>query len=154
MDDETIAKAKSTLCEFWSEMNQWENNAHPHGDKIGTPQIEPIARELQTIYERFLVPKDRKLGRLFFEDGKPRCATIGFPPEYDPQRESIISHEVKNKKTIIINTEIANHLNKNLKTPQRYQLVLSDEGFRISKKERFSAFHNKWRVHQMQNHRR
>ena len=144
MDRETIARAESTLREFWTEVNKWENNAYPHGDEIGTPQIEPIARELQMIYERFLVPKDRKLGRLFFDNGKPRCATIGFPPEYDPQRETIIGHEVKNRKTILIATEIANHLNKDLKTPQRYRLVLSDDGFRIDKKEMFSVFKKKW----------
>jgi hypothetical protein len=125
-------------------MNRWETNAYPQAEKIGTPQIEPIAHELQAIYERFLVPKDRKLGRLCFANGKPRCAAIGFPPEYDPARETITGHEVKNEKTIIISTEIANHLNKDLKTPQRYQLVLKGDGFGIDKKEQFSAFKNKW----------
>lgn len=144
MNAETIDKAAKTLREFWAEMNKWETAAYPHSDKVGTPKIEPIARRLQTIYERFLVPKDRKLGRLVFDRGKPRCAAIGFPPQYDPQRETIIGHEVKNEKTILIRTEIADHLNKDLKTPQRYQLVLADDVFRIDKKERFSAFKNKW----------
>jgi hypothetical protein len=144
MNRETIAEAEGVLREFWLAMNRWETNAYPHGDKIGTPQIEPIARELATLYERFLVPKERKLGRLSFVDGKPRCASIGFPPEYDPRRETILGHEVKNGKTLVINTEIAVHLNPDLKTPQRYQLVWSADGFRIDKKEQFSAFRKKW----------
>jgi hypothetical protein len=144
MNSEAIAEAEGVLREFWLAMHQWETNACPHADKIGTPQIEPIARELQVIYERFLVPKERKLGRLFFAEGKPRCASIGFPPEYDPQRETITGHEVKNETKIIIDTEMANHLNPGLKTPQRYQLVRSADGFRIDKKERFSALKKKW----------
>jgi hypothetical protein len=98
-------------------MNKWETNAYPQAEKIGTPQIEPIARELQAIYERFLVPKDRKLGRLMLVNGKPTVANIGFPPEYDPNREIVLCHEVKNKKTIVINTELVVHVIPTLKTP-------------------------------------
>jgi len=49
-------------------------------------------------------------------------------------------------KTIVISTELANHLNPALKTQQHYYLVLSEDGFRISKKERFSVFKNKWEL--------
>jgi len=144
MDSDAVAKAENTLREFWAEMYTWETEALPQSDKVGTDAVEPVARALQVICERFLVPKDRKYGRLFFVDGKPRCTNIGFPPEYNPQLETILGHEVKDKKTIVINTELANHLNKTLKTPQRYQLVLSGDVFRVSKKERFSAAKNKW----------
>lgn len=144
MESETVARAVDTLRKFWAEMHTWETDAFSHRDWIDTNKIEPIAQALQRIYERFLVPKDRKLGRLMLVNGKPNVANIGFPPEYDPARETITGHEVKNEKTIIITTEIANHLNKDLKTPQRYQLALKDDGFRIDKKEQFSAFKNKW----------
>jgi hypothetical protein len=127
-------------------MYAWETDAFQHRSWVGTDKIEPIARALQDIYGRFLVPKDRKLGRLQFRDGKPRCASIGFPPEYDPQRETIVGREAKNNKTIVIGTELADHLNPTFKTQQRYVLILSEDGFRISKKERFSTFKNKWEL--------
>lgn len=146
MDEATIAQAEDTLRRFWTEMNRWETDAFPNRSWIGTDKIEPIARALQDIYERFLVPKDRKLGRLQFRDGKPMCTNIGFPPEYDPQREVIVGHEAKNNKTIVISTELANHLNPSQKTPQRYQLVLTEDGFRVAKKERFSILKNKWEL--------
>jgi hypothetical protein len=146
MNNETIAQAQSTLKSFWAEMNTWETDAFQHRSWMGTDKIEPIARALQGIYERYLVPKDRKLGRLQFRDGKPQCADIGFPPEYDPRRETIVGREPKNSKTIVISTELANHLNPAQKTQQRYQLVVSESGFRIAKKERFSTLKNKWQL--------
>jgi hypothetical protein len=146
MDSGVIARAEETLRKFWAEMNSWEIDAFQHREWIDSPKIEPIARALQDIYERFLVPKDRKLGRLQFRDGKPRCANIGFPPEYDPAREAIVGHEVKNKKTLRIDTELASHLDPALKTAQRYQLVLSGDDFRISTKERFSVYKNRWEL--------
>ena len=144
MNSETIAKAEQTLREFWAAMHAWETNALPQSDKVGTDKIEPVVRELQAIYERYLVPKDRKYGRLTFVDGKPRCGSIGFPPEYDPARETIVGHEVKNEKAIIFNTELVDHAVKTMKTPQRYQLVFAGDTFRIAKKEKFSSFKDKW----------
>jgi hypothetical protein len=55
-----------------------------------------------------------------------------------------IGHEVKNKQTLVINTELTHHLYPTQKTPQRYQLVFAGGAFRIAKKENFSSFKGKW----------
>lgn len=144
MDDDTVEQARVLWRSFATEMKAWETQAFAARETIGTDRELPIAEALFGICERFLTAKDRKFGRLFFRDGRPRCSSVGCPPEYDPERELIVGHEVKNRKTVVLTTEIVEP--GGVKTQQRYQLVLDGVSFRIAKKEKLSAHKGKWVV--------
>ena len=47
------------------------------------------------IYDRWLVKKDRKLGRLVTLGGELTVANVGFPPEYDPEFETVVAREAR-----------------------------------------------------------
>ena len=63
------------------------------------------------------------------KNGKTRCANVGFPPEYDPRYETIVSHEVINEKTVVFHTELQDRLNPAVKTRLKYKIVLVEGEF-------------------------
>ena len=84
-----IEKAQHALETFMSEMNAWETRAFPARATISTPEGRPIVAELRRIYDRWLVKKDRTLG------GELTVANVGFPPEYDPEFETVVAREAR-----------------------------------------------------------
>ncbi len=144
MVNHDIKKAKEVLESFMTEMNLWEIKAFPMRYQITSDEGYPIVHELQQIYNRWLVKKERKFGRLIQLNGKLRCANVGFPPEYDPEYEKIVSHEIINDKKIVFHTELQDQSISTLKTQLKYTILFINGEYKIDKKEEYSLVKEKW----------
>lgn len=124
--------AKETLIAFMKVMNSWENGYRDAFMADHCVDKESYLTELNNIFSKWCTIKERKYGR-------QASMQVSFPPDYDPEKDEIISEDViKNKASIIVQKHAG------FKNKYRYTLQFKNNEWRIDKKERFSSDENKW----------
>jgi hypothetical protein len=138
--DLELRKAVSSLMDFMKSMYLWEIKYYElYKQENGGPEKHGCSatNDLKAIYEKYLTNKKRATGRL------SGGASAGFPPEFNPSFETIISSEVIGKKVIIL-TKWEHPTIKNIIEEHRYAVVDKGGEWRIDKKEVFDYFKKKW----------
>ncbi|WP_041994033.1 NTF2 fold immunity protein [Capnocytophaga cynodegmi] len=130
---------KQQFITFMQKMNAWEvvaNNETEQDDEIFS---NPDWQEKQTqivreIYETHLTQKERKHGML------NAGISVRFPPEYDSDKETIISVEIKGKSAVMITERIY----AGLKGERIYKLKKVDDVWKIDTAKEKSKSEDKW----------
>ena len=126
------------LLTFFKRMHDWEVESFKMVEEKGILNVRDTVREkLTKIYDEFLSKPGGKYGRL-------SGPSVGFPPEYDESLEKILNTDNSNPKKIVINTLWQDPVIKDFQQEQRYTLSLKNNEWKISKKEIFSSFDEKW----------
>jgi hypothetical protein len=135
-----VDKASAVLLEFMSVMKEWENKfATLYRRENGGPEAHGSQAkiELQLIYQKYLTGRDRKLGRM-------AGPSAGYPPEFDPDAEKIISSESINNRKVVFET-LWTHPKVPSSTQQhRYTMLCKSGEWRLDRKETFRSFEAKW----------
>jgi NTF2 fold immunity protein len=128
------------LKKFMSEMCSWEKKLiELHKSSDGTyldSQIntDKTRNDLIEIYEKFLTIKERKTGRLAALD-------FGTPLAFNPELEKIVTTNIDSLgKKAIVETIYSTYA----ELKRRYTLIMTTKGWRIDKREDFSAYKDKW----------
>ena len=101
MEEEIV---KNVLISFMREMYKWEVEAHVKLDESkGYDDSEALFRKgyiiVKAIYNKYVTDRVRKYGSL--NDEAEKVVSIGFPPEYNPDLETITGVEVKKNQASI-----------------------------------------------------
>lgn len=84
-----------------SAMKHWENKfvelheLHKDNSADSLARFSQAKSELQPIYEKYLTKQERKLGRM-------ASTSFGWPPEFDPDAETIVATQPVNNRKVII----------------------------------------------------
>jgi hypothetical protein len=127
-------KAKSALFEFLSAMKEWNNKFVPLVKQSGLAANSGQAEtELRPIYEKYLATADQ--GALIF--------SVGYPPQYDPDAEKVVSIESPNARKVVFETLWTHPHDPSSIQQHRYTMINKSGEWRLHKEE----FHvgNKWR---------
>ncbi|OCG00762.1 NTF2 fold immunity protein [Gilliamella sp. wkB112] len=128
---------KEKFYSFSKEMNEWEVETKKKYDEIGMTNYAQVAGEnLKVIYKKYLTNKDRKLGR-------QSVPNAGFPPEYDPQQETIQNISIDGNKAII-ETKWVHPANQNFAVIYRYTMKLQNGEWLLDTKKKYSKGADKW----------
>lgn len=130
-----IEKAKSFLFEFLSAMKAWNNKfatLFQHGGSLA--HRDQAEAEVRPIYERYLATINQE--RPIF--------SVGYPGEYDPEAEKIVSTESPNARKVVIET-LWTHPGDPPSTQQhRYTMINKSGEWRLDKDEFYDSVENKW----------
>ncbi|MBO0756841.1 MAG: hypothetical protein J2P54_13355 [Bradyrhizobiaceae bacterium] len=134
-------KASAVLFEFMSAMKEWENKfAELIKDKSEADHLALFGQaksELQPIYEKYLTKRDRKYGRL-------AGLSVGWPPAYDPDTETIVATQSVNDRKVVIETLWTHPTSVSSYTEKRrFTLICKHDEWRLDRKETFS-YEGKW----------
>lgn len=136
MDDIVIVKEK--LISYFSIMNKWESENYAKlqikkSDAVHFKQTFADAKiELDSIYKNYLTLKDRK------QTSSHR--SLGDPPQYNPNIESIVNCVKISKSRIEIETfknELSGYKNQ-------YVFLKKSDEWRLDNKKTFWTHKNKW----------
>jgi hypothetical protein len=133
MADETGSEALAVLRGFMAEMNAWEVRHYPLVVDGDLERFEDARRDLGPIYERYVTSRERKMGKL------AAGPSVGWPPEFDPEQESVEKVEVEPRKVVISTQQ-----HTGFKMPCRYTLVRRGGRWLLDRKEEHYASKGKW----------
>jgi len=136
-------KACALLLEFMSTMKNWENKfveLHKHNSTDSSVLCSQAGVELQAIYAKYLTKRDRKLGRIV--DG---TASFGWPPEFDPEAETIVATQSVNKRKAIIET-LWTHptIVPSYSVKHLFTLICKHDEWRLDTKRAYHQAKGKW----------
>src|SRR6266567_459829 len=124
-------KASAVLLEFMSAMKEWENKfAILYKRENGGPEAHANQAkiELQSIYQKHLTQRERKYGRM-------AGPSAGYPPEFDPDAEKIVSAEAVNSRKVIVETLWTHPKVPNFTQKHRFTLLYKNDEWRVDRKE-------------------
>lgn len=133
MSDEMGAEALAVLRGFMAEMNAWEVRHYPLVARGDSSRFEDARRDLHLIYDRYVFPRERKMGKLV------AGPSLGCPPEFNPDRENVEKIEVTPWKVVIFTQQYTG-----FELPCRYTLVRRGCRWLLDRKEEYYAFKGKW----------
>jgi len=124
--DADIEKAKAVLFEFMSKMKEWNDKFDTLTKDGGfAAHREQAEADVRAIYGKYLATVSQ--GPLIF--------SVGYPPEYDPDAETVTSVESSNARKVVINT-LWTHPELPTSTQQhRYTMVKKSDNWSLSKQE-------------------
>lgn len=127
------------LMAFIREMNEWEVTAYHESKNDNTLFSDSAWQQKQTairtkIYQEYITQKERKYGGAEFR-------SVGFPPEYDPNQETIKSIIVDKKKASIF----TNKMFANITREKEYKFKLVGDKWLIDVMKEFDTYGKKWR---------
>ncbi|MDO5106299.1 NTF2 fold immunity protein [Capnocytophaga sp.] len=128
-----------TFIVFMRKMNAWEvaadtelgDNFELFDDADWQEKQTQIVRE---IFEEHLTQKERKYGML------SAGISVGFPPKYDPEKETITSIEVKGNSAVL--TTQKNYAG--IERERIYKLKKVNERWKIDTAKEKSKYDDKW----------
>src|SRR5262245_34005752 len=129
-----IEKAKSVLFEFLSAMKECNNKfaaLYQHDGSLA--HCDQAKAEVRLIFERYLATMSEE-SPIF---------SIGYPGEYDPEAEKIVSTESPNARKVVIETLWTHPDDPRGKQQHRYTMINKSGEWRLDKDEFY--FENKWR---------
>jgi hypothetical protein len=138
--DIDIEESSRVLLEFMSAMRDWENKfAQLFKRENGGPEVHAnqARTELETIYDKYLTPRDRKLGRM-------AGPSAGYPPEFDPDAEKVVSSEPAPRGKVLIETLWTHPKVPSSTRKSRYTMIHKDDQWRLDRKENYSVSEGKW----------
>lgn len=130
---------KQQFIAFMQKMNAWEVAADTEiGDNLAlfddADWQEKQTQIVREIYEAHLTQKERKYGML------NAGISVRFPPEYDSDKETIISVEIKGKSAVMITERIY----AGLKGERIYKLKKVDDVWKIDTAKELDTYDGKW----------
>ena len=130
-----IEKAKSVLFEFLSAMKAWNNKFDTLFQQGGSlAHRDQAEAEVRLIFERYLATISQE----------HPIFSVGYPGEYDPEAEKIVSTESPNARKVVVET-LWTHPNSPASTQQhRYTMINKSGEWRLDKDE-FVDSEDKWR---------
>ena len=118
MEEEIV---KNVLISFMQEMYKWEVEADEKGD-ANPHSGDDIFKEgyivVKSIYNKYVTDRVRKYGLL--DDERATVISIGFPPKYNPDLETITGVEVKKSQASIT-------------TDRKYAMLESERIYKLKK---------------------
>ena len=139
MEEEIV---KNVLISFMQEMHKWEveakakSDTNPHsGDGIYEEEYIVV----KAIYNKYVTDRVRKYGLL--DEETKTIGSIGFPPEYNPDLETITGVEIKKSQASITTDRKYGTLEKK----RIYKLKKVDGVWRIDVIKELGKFDEKWR---------
>jgi hypothetical protein len=133
--------ASAVLLQFMSAMKEWETKfAELFKDKSADhlTLFGQAKSELQPIYEKYLTKRDRKYGLM-------AGPSVGWPPKFDPDAETIVAAQSVNDRKVVIET-LWTHptVVPSYTVKHRFTLICKHGEWRLDRKETFSASKGKW----------
>lgn len=130
---------ENLLNSFFKEMNEWERHAYQFANQYlekgeDFPR-DDLKKSLTIIYDKYLIKKERRLGRL-------ENLNFGDPPEYDASLENIDNIEIKNKSATVTTDRIYAGKSRN----RIYKLKQSNDVWRIDSIKEFYERDEKWHI--------
>ncbi len=131
-------EAIAALYRFMQEMLVWEQKYDALFEPGTTHLHAPKARrELSGIYLKHLTQRERKGGRL-------RSCHVGWPTEYDPDREKVECAEVLKNGRVLITTWWHHPTSPVAKRNCRYTMVCKGGVWLLDRKEQYRRMDAKW----------
>ena len=87
---------ESVVTAFIASMNAWEIHANRVSRSGAGDHWPEIHRTQALVFDRYCTPKERPHGR---------AGSFGKPPEYDPERERILSSRLHGAKRAFVETD-------------------------------------------------
>jgi hypothetical protein len=134
-------KASAVLLEFMSVMKEWENKfATLYKRENGGPEAHASQAtiELEPIYQKYVTKRDRKFGL-------SASPSAGYPPQFDPDTEKVVSAEAVNERKVVIETLWTHPKVPASTRKHRHTMIYKDGEWRLDKKEEYSISEGKWR---------
>ena len=130
-----VEKAKSVLFEFMSEMKEWNNKFDTLIKNGGfAAHCDQAEAALRLIYEKYLATVSQG----------PLIYSVGYPSDYDPDAEKVVSMESSNARKVIIHTLWTHPHFPTSTQERRYTMVEKSGEWRLSKDEFYNSVRNKW----------
>lgn len=137
-----MTAAEEILLRFMHEMKFWEDKfwvlyQEPDG---AMNHIDEARANLRITYEKYLTKKDTKRGKL-------AAPSVGYPTEFDPDAEKIMSVDIRKPKKIIVETLWTHPQSNDSTQKRRYILVQDKRGILIDNKEVYRSYSQQWEVY-------
>ncbi len=134
-----MTDAEHVLLSFMREMKVWEEKFHRLYQEPGgvLMHVDSARAELQLIQKAYLTDRERKTGKL-------AAPGAGYPPEFDPDAEKVVSVDTANPRKIVIETLWTHPLLADSTRKNRYTLVSRQGRVLLDKKESFRSYRNAW----------
>jgi len=135
-EESIVVDLLKTYFQKRNEVDIWAYQESEKRRSRGENNLEVFSElrpKLETIYNDFLTPKERKQTLAFNR--------IGSSPYFDPQFESIESVVTNNSKKITVRTIMSRN---NSETPHEYVFLKVDGKWKLDNRKTYWKFKDKW----------